>query len=94
MAINPFKVVTINPFKVAGFESQERLHSSEIKGDCLRFILRGSEGYLGRELIYKVINSCFREEQPTPTTLEIEEVKVAINHFRAGFFFLRASNTY
>ena len=35
--------------------------SLEIEEDCLRFILRGNEGYLRRELIYKVINSCFRE---------------------------------
>ena len=31
------------------------------KGDCLRFVLRENEGYLRRELIYKVKNSCFRE---------------------------------
>ena len=36
-------VPIINPFKVSGFESKERLGSSEIKEDCLRFILRGSE---------------------------------------------------
>ena len=36
-------VAIINPFKVAGFESKERLRSSEIKEDCLRFVLRGSE---------------------------------------------------
>ena len=51
----------INFFKVAGFESKERLRSSEIKEDGLRFVLRGNEGYLRRDLIYKVINSCFRE---------------------------------
>ena len=27
----------------------------------LRFVLRGNEGYLRRELRYNVINSCFRE---------------------------------
>ena len=35
--------MAINPFKVAGFESKERLRSSEIKEDCLRFILWGNE---------------------------------------------------
>ena len=51
-----------NPFKVASFESNERLRSSKIKEDGLLFVLRGkNEGYLRRELIYKVINSCFRE---------------------------------
>ena len=35
--------VAINPFKVAGFESKERLRSSEMKEDCLSFILRGNE---------------------------------------------------
>ena len=54
-------VTIINPIKVAGFESKECLRSSEIKEDGLLFILRGNEGYLQRELIYKVINSCFRE---------------------------------
>ena len=54
-------VAIINPFKVAGFESKERLCSSEIKEDGLRFVLRRNEGYLRCELIYKVINSCFRE---------------------------------
>ena len=29
-----------NPIKVAGFESKERLHSSEIKEDGLRFVER------------------------------------------------------
>ena len=59
--VRKVNVAIINPFKVAGFESKERLCSSEIKEDCLRFVLRGSEGYLRHELIYKVINSCFRE---------------------------------
>ena len=35
--------MAINPFKVTGFESKERLRSSEIKEDCLCFVLRGNE---------------------------------------------------
>ena len=35
--------------------------SLEIEEDCLGFVLRGNEGYLRCELIYKVINSYFRE---------------------------------
>ena len=72
--INPIKVAGFAPdlrricagfapdFKVAGFESKERLRSSEMKEDGLRFVLRGkNESYLRHELIYKVLNSCFRE---------------------------------
>ena len=36
-------VAIINPFKVAGFESKERLCSSEIKEDGLLFVLRRNE---------------------------------------------------
>ena len=47
-------VTIINP-KVAGFEGKERLRSSEIKEDGLRFVLRGkNEGYLRRELNIKL----------------------------------------
>ena len=43
-----------NPSKVAGFKSKERLLSSEIKENCLRFILRVSEElYLN---IYWILN--------------------------------------
>ena len=43
------------------FWEQAMPTSLEIEADCLRFLLRGNEGYLRPELIYKVINSCFRE---------------------------------
>ena len=48
----------INPFKVAGFESYVAL---KLKKMAYVSFSGGNEGYLRRELIYKVINSCFRE---------------------------------
>ena len=41
--IKSVNVAIINPFKVAGFESKEWLHSLEIKEDGLRFVLRRNE---------------------------------------------------
>ena len=54
-------VTIINPIKVAGFESKERLRSSEIKEDGLCFVersstlskslvLRAKNGYVARKL--------------------------------------------
>ena len=57
--------VAINPFRATFFWEQATPTSLEIEEVSfrlrLRLVLRGNEGYLRHELIYKVINSCFRE---------------------------------
>ena len=68
-------VTIINP-KVAGFESKERLHSSEIKEDGLRFVERQRDDQPLQSWVFFFF---FFWEQAMPTSLEIEEINLAIN---------------